>query len=148
MTAVARRHPPWLKVRAPGGPGFVDTQTAVRSLGLHTVCEEAQCPNIGECWGHRTATFMLLGDVCTRNCTFCAVRHGRPLPVDPDEPTRIARAVGRLGQVGLGGKRQTLQIFERMKRIGGQVASTEHLPIVRRKRQHHAMQVVAQFLRL
>ena len=96
-TAVARRHPPWLKVRAPGGPGFAETMATVRELGLHTVCQEARCPNIGECWGHKTATFMLLGDTCTRNCGFCAVTHGRPLAVDPGEPLRVASAVARLG---------------------------------------------------
>jgi lipoic acid synthetase len=69
----------------------------VRELGLHTVCQEARCPNIGECWGHRTATFMLLGDRCTRNCSFCAVAHGRPLAVDREEPDRVAAAVARLG---------------------------------------------------
>ena len=96
-TVVARRHPPWLKVRAPGGPGFAETMATVRELGLHTVCQEARCPNIGECWGHKTATFMLLGDTCTRNCGFCAVTHGRPLAVDPAEPLRVASAVARLG---------------------------------------------------
>jgi len=95
--AAGRRHPPWLKVRAPGGPGFTETRATVTALGLHTVCEEARCPNIGECWGHHTATFMLLGDTCTRNCAFCAVRHGRPLGVDVDEPRRVAEAVARLG---------------------------------------------------
>ena len=95
--AVARRHPPWLKVRAPGGPGFAETMATVRELGLHTVCQEARCPNIGECWGHRTATFMLLGDTCTRNCGFCAVTHGRPRAVDPGEPVRVASAIARLG---------------------------------------------------
>ena len=94
---VVRRHPPWLKVRAPGGPGFVETSATVAALGLHTVCQEARCPNIGECWGHKTATFMLLGDTCTRNCAFCAVTHGRPLPVDPGEPERVAEGVARLG---------------------------------------------------
>ncbi|HJW67822.1 MAG TPA: lipoyl synthase, partial [Candidatus Binatia bacterium] len=92
-----QRHPPWLKVRAPGGADYVATRATVKSLGLHTVCEEAHCPNIGECWGHRTATFMLLGDTCTRNCGFCAVRHGRPISVDRDEPERVAQAVARLG---------------------------------------------------
>lgn len=94
---VVRRHPPWLKVRAPGGAGYAETMATVRSLGLHTVCQEAQCPNIAECWSHKTATFMLLGDTCTRNCGFCAVTHGRPLPVDPAEPVRVAAAVARLG---------------------------------------------------
>ena len=99
MTAASphRRLPPWLKTRAPGGPGFVDTTAVVRGLRLHTVCEEARCPNLAECWGHKTATFMLLGDTCTRNCGFCAVTHGRPLVVDPDEPARVAEAVERLG---------------------------------------------------
>jgi len=95
--AVERRLPPWLKVRAPGGPGYAETSAIVRGLGLHTVCQEAHCPNIGECWGHRTATFMLLGDTCTRNCGFCAVTHGRPLTVDPDEPRRVAEGVADLG---------------------------------------------------
>ena len=94
---VVRRHPPWLKVRAPGGPGFVETLGVVKGLGLHTVCEEARCPNIGECWSNRTATFMLLGDTCTRNCSFCAVSHGKPLAVDPHEPAHVADAVARLG---------------------------------------------------
>ncbi len=81
----------------PAGPGFLETRAVVKQLGLHTVCEEARCPNLGECWGHQTATFMLLGDTCTRNCGFCAVTHGRPLVVDADEPQRVARAVSRLG---------------------------------------------------
>ncbi len=92
-----RRHPPWLTVRAPGGPEFAETRATVKGMGLHTVCEEARCPNIGECWGHRTATFMLLGDTCTRNCAFCAVTHGRPLAVDAGEPGRVAEAVAKLG---------------------------------------------------
>src|SRR5512132_4544729 len=94
---VVGRHPPWLKVRAPGGPEFAETMATVRKLGLHTVCQEARCPNIGECWGHKTATFMLLGDTCTRNCAFCAVSHGKPLAVDPGEPGRVALAVAELG---------------------------------------------------
>jgi lipoic acid synthetase len=95
--AVARRHPEWIKVRAPGGEGYASTKRVVQSLDLHTVCEEAHCPNLAECWGHRTATFMLLGDVCTRNCGYCAVAHGRPLAVDPHEPERVAEGVERLG---------------------------------------------------
>lgn len=99
MTAAVavRRHPPWLKVRVPGGTGYTETLAAVQRRGLHTVCQEAHCPNIAECWGHRTATFMLLGDTCTRNCAFCAVTHGRPLAVDPAEPLRVASAVAELG---------------------------------------------------
>jgi lipoic acid synthetase len=100
MTASAtprRRHPDWIRVRGPGGEAFHETKRLVRDLGLHTVCEEAQCPNIGECWGHRTATFMLMGDVCTRNCGFCAVKHGRPVTLDPGEPLRVAEGIARLG---------------------------------------------------
>ena len=98
MSEVAvRRHPPWLKVRAPGGPGFAATLATMNELRLHTVCQEAHCPNLGECWANKTATLMLLGDTCTRNCSFCAVTHGRPLAVDPDEPRRVAEAVARLG---------------------------------------------------
>jgi len=94
---VARRHPDWIRVRAPAGEGFAATKRVVQELALHTVCEEAHCPNVAECWGHKTATFMLLGDVCTRNCGYCAVAHGRPLAVDPGEPARVAEGVARLG---------------------------------------------------
>jgi lipoic acid synthetase len=94
---VVRRHPEWIKVRAPQGAAFFETKRLVNELRLHTVCEEAHCPNVGECWGHHTATFMLLGDVCTRNCGFCAVAHGRPQAVDPDEPRRVAEGIVRLG---------------------------------------------------
>jgi lipoic acid synthetase len=94
---VARRHPEWIKVRAPHGEAFFETKRLVQDLRLHTVCEEAHCPNVGECWSHKTATFMLLGDVCTRNCGFCAVTHGRPVAVDPREPQRVAEGVARLG---------------------------------------------------
>jgi lipoic acid synthetase len=97
VTAVARRHPEWIRVRAPTGPAVESTRATVRELGLHTVCEEARCPNLGECWAHHTATFMLLGDTCTRNCHFCAVTHGRPLAIDAEEPRRVAEAVARLG---------------------------------------------------
>jgi lipoic acid synthetase len=94
---VARRHPDWIKVKAPHGAAFFETKRLVNDLRLHTVCEEAHCPNVGECWGHKTATFMLLGDVCTRNCSFCAVAHGRPGAVDPGEPERVADGVAQLG---------------------------------------------------
>jgi len=89
--------PPWLKVRAPGSPNYLRLKTVMRELGLHTVCEEARCPNIGECWHHGTATFMILGDVCTRACTYCAVAHGRPSEVDRAEPERVANAIDTLG---------------------------------------------------
>ena len=88
--------PDWLKVRAPGSPGYLRLKGLVRELGLHTVCEEARCPNIGECWNHGTATFMILGDVCTRACSYCAVAHGKPGAVDLAEPQRIAEAIHRL----------------------------------------------------
>jgi lipoic acid synthetase len=91
------RKPSWLKVRAPGGPNYAHLKTMMRELDLHTVCEEARCPNIGECWEHKAATFMILGDVCTRNCTYCAVAHGTPAPFDPLEPARLAEAVHRIG---------------------------------------------------
>jgi len=89
----AARKPAWLKVRAPGGANYVEVKRLMRDLKLHTVCEEAHCPNVGECWEHRAATFMILGDVCTRNCAYCAVAHGTPAPYDPEEPARLAGAV-------------------------------------------------------
>ena len=92
-----RKHPDWIKVRAPVSPEYFRTRAMLGELKLHTVCQEACCPNIGECFSHRTATFMLMGDVCTRNCPYCAVAHGRVRPLDPDEPRRIAEAVARLG---------------------------------------------------
>jgi lipoic acid synthetase len=88
--------PEWLKVRAPGSPSYLRLKELMRGLNLHTVCEEAQCPNIGECWNHGTATFMILGDVCTRACAYCAVSHGRPAAVDTAEPTRVADAINTL----------------------------------------------------
>ena len=89
--------PSWLRARAPVGDNFHNLKKLARGLGLHTVCESAQCPNIGECWNHKTATFMLLGDICTRRCGFCAVPKGKPLPIDRDEPRRVAEAVATLG---------------------------------------------------
>jgi lipoyl synthase len=89
--------PAWIKARAPVGDNYHSLKQLARGLGLHTVCESAQCPNIGECWNHKTATFMLLGDVCTRRCGFCAVPKGRPEPIDWDEPRRVAEAVETLG---------------------------------------------------
>jgi lipoic acid synthetase len=89
--------PPWLKVRAPGGPNFIRLKGLMREWNLHSVCEEAHCPNVGECWEDLTATFMILGDVCTRNCGYCAVTHGRPTWEDREEPMRVGRAVRELG---------------------------------------------------
>jgi len=91
------RKPSWLKVKAPGGPTYLRLAQMMKELNLHTVCQEAHCPNIGECWEHGTATFMILGDVCTRNCAYCAVSHGRPPSYDIEEPARVGEAVATLG---------------------------------------------------
>jgi lipoic acid synthetase len=87
------RKPGWLKVKSPGGETYAEVRRLMRDLKLHTVCEEAHCPNVGECWNHRAATFLILGDVCTRNCAYCAVAHGTPEPLDREEPRRLAEAV-------------------------------------------------------
>jgi lipoyl synthase len=97
LTQLTTRKPAWLKVPAPGGPNYLALKHLMRDLRLHTVCEEAHCPNIGECWEHKAATFMILGDVCTRNCAYCAVAHGTPAPLDRNEPVRLAAAVERMG---------------------------------------------------
>ena len=88
--------PEWLKVRAPGSENYLRLRGIMRDLKLNTVCEDARCPNIGECWHHGTATFMILGDVCTRACTYCAVAHGRPATLDIDEPRRVGEAVEKM----------------------------------------------------
>lgn len=88
-----RRRPPWIKVRAPGGEEYEKVYGLMRSKALHTVCEEAQCPNLGECWGRGTATFLMMGDTCTRSCGFCDIKTGRPSPLDWAEPNRIAESV-------------------------------------------------------
>ncbi len=90
------RKPSWLKVKAPGGPNYLRLKQMMRELDLHSVCEEAHCPNVGECWEHGTATFMILGDVCTRNCAYCAVAHGRPPKYDISEPDRVAEAIAQM----------------------------------------------------
>ena len=91
------RKPPWLKVPFPGGAQYLQVKSLLRSSSLHTVCEEARCPNVGECFQNGTATFLILGDVCTRACAFCAVTSGRPVALDAAEPLKVARAVNRLG---------------------------------------------------
>ena len=91
-----RRLPVWLKVKMPGGPNYSNLKKLMRQEGLHTVCEEARCPNIGECWERETATFMILGDTCTRACTYCAVKTGKPTGLDLEEPLRLAQTVERL----------------------------------------------------
>ncbi len=95
--AQAPKRPEWLKVRVPGGRNYTELKTIMRDLSLNTVCEEARCPNIAECWSHRTATFMILGDTCTRACGFCAVKTGRPETLDLLEPDRVGRAVAQMG---------------------------------------------------
>ncbi|HXV17411.1 MAG TPA: lipoyl synthase [Gemmatimonadaceae bacterium] len=90
------RKPSWLKVKAPGGPNYLRLKQMMRELDLHSVCEEARCPNVGECWEHGTATFMILGDVCTRNCAYCAVAHGRPPKYDIEEPERVGQAIAEM----------------------------------------------------
>lgn len=90
------RKPEWIRVKSGNSQGYHDVKRMLREHGLHTVCEEASCPNIGECFGKGTATFMILGDVCTRRCPFCDVAHGKPLPPDADEPTQLARSIGLL----------------------------------------------------
>jgi lipoic acid synthetase len=89
--------PAWLRAPAPAGENYKELKELITRLRLHTVCESAACPNVGECWNHRTATFMILGNVCTRRCGFCAVQKGAPLPVDYDEPARVAEAVAAMG---------------------------------------------------
>jgi lipoic acid synthetase len=97
IAAAPPQRPAWLRAPAPAGANYQDLKQLVARLRLHTVCESAACPNVGECWNRRTATFMILGNVCTRRCGFCAVEKGAPLPVDYDEPRRVAEAVGAMG---------------------------------------------------
>ena len=92
-----RRHPSWIKVKAPGDPNYLRLKRLMREKNLHTVCEEARCPNIGECWGNKTATFLILGDTCTRGCRFCSIDKGKPLALDPEEPRNVALVVKDLG---------------------------------------------------
>lgn len=92
-----RRHPDWIKVKPPGSPNYLRLKRILRQKNLHTVCEEARCPNIGECWGNKTATFLILGDTCTRGCRFCAIDKGKPVALDPEEPRNVALVVKDLG---------------------------------------------------
>ena len=96
-TPTKRRLPEWMKARMPGGPNYIELRNLLHGSRLHTVCEEAHCPNIGECWELRTATFMILGDICTRRCHYCAVTTGRPTGIDVMEPERLAQTVERMG---------------------------------------------------
>ena len=92
-----RRLPEWLKVKMPGGRNYLELRQLIKGSELHTVCEEARCPNIGECWDRKSATFMVLGDICTRACTYCAVKTGKPTTLDLQEPVRLADTVERMG---------------------------------------------------
>lgn len=94
--APRRRHPEWIRATLPSKPEYFELRAMVKELKLHTVCESASCPNIGECWTRKALTIMILGDICTRSCRFCDVTTGRPLPPDPDEPRRVAEMLGRL----------------------------------------------------
>ena len=96
LPAEPLRKPDWIRVRAPSSPRFFEIKRILREHNLHTVCEEASCPNIGECFGKGTATFMIMGDICTRRCPFCDVGHGRPLPLDRDEPANLAKTIAAL----------------------------------------------------
>src|SRR5215510_436651 len=96
VAAPPLRKPEWIRVRAPSSPRFYEIKKILREHRLHTVCEEASCPNIGECFGKGTATFMIMGDICTRRCPFCDVGHGRPLPLDAEEPVNLARTIAAL----------------------------------------------------
>ncbi|MGZ8445306.1 MAG: lipoyl synthase [Candidatus Binatia bacterium] len=94
---MGRRHPDWIKVKAPGNPNYLRLKKLMREKNLHTVCEEARCPNIGECWGNKTATFLILGGTCTRGCRFCAIDKGKPVALDPEEPRNVGLTVKELG---------------------------------------------------
>src|SRR5450631_78174 len=96
VAAERLKKPEWIRARAPSSPRFYEIKKILREHNLHTVCEEASCPNIGECFGKGTATFMIMGDICTRRCPFCDVGHGRPLPLDADEPVNLARTIAAL----------------------------------------------------
>lgn len=129
MDTTPLRRPPYIKVRAPAGETVEQLRVMMRSKALHTVCEEANCPNIGECWGSGTATFLILGDVCTRRCGFCDIKHGQPQPIDWDEPERVAQAVKAMGlrhavitgvdrdDDNLGGARIFAQVIRRIREM-------------------------------
>src|SRR5256885_458036 len=142
------RKPPWLKVRAPGGPNYMRLKHRMREWNLHSVCEEARCPNIGECWEDATATFMILGDVCTRHCGYCAIAHGRPTWEDREEPERIGRARELAPAIptksgiilGLGEERdELLATLRDLREVGVSILtlgqylrpSAQHLPVAR-----------------
>ena len=129
MDTTPIRRPSYIKVRAPSGETYEQIKGMMRSKALHTVCEEANCPNMGECWGSGTATFLILGDVCTRRCGFCDIKHGKPMPIDVDEPERVAQAVRSMNlkhavitsvdrdDDNLGGARIFAQVIRRIREV-------------------------------
>ena len=128
------RKPAWIRVRAPGSPIYAETLSLVRELKLATVCEEAGCPNIGECWEKRHATFMIMGDTCTRACAFCNVRTGLPGALDAGEPARVADAVAKLGPLACRGDLGRPRRSSRRRRRGISRARSRH-PRRRARRQ-------------
>src|SRR5205085_17713 len=114
--------PAWLKVRAPGSENYLRLKSVMKELKLHTVCEEARCPNIGECWHHGTATFMILGDVCTRACAYCAVAHGKPHELDLAQPARVADALYRMARSG-GKYPRSLELLDRSRQYRPSIAT-------------------------
>ena len=129
MDTTPIRRPSYIKVRAPSGETYEQIKGMMRSKALHTVCEEANCPNMGECWGSGTATFLILGDICTRRCGFCDIKHGKPLPIEVDEPERVAQAVRSMDlkhavitsvdrdDDNLGGARIFAQVIRRIREV-------------------------------
>ncbi|MDT7933165.1 MAG: lipoyl synthase [Sphingomonadaceae bacterium] len=147
--------PDWLRVKAPAGGGFTRTKELMRRLKLHTVCEEAACPNIGECWTKKHATVMILGDTCTRACAFCNVKTGMPMPVDPLEPAHVAEAAGELGLTHIvvtsvdrddlpdGGARQFVRVIEELRRHAPQTTIEILTPDFRNKAAQAVEAIVA-----
>ena len=134
----SNRRPEWLKVRAPGGENYAGIKQMMRSKSLHTVCEEARCPNITECWNAGTATFMILGDTCTRSCGFCAVKTGRPLEIDVDEPRKVAESVREMKL-----KHAVITSVNRDERAdGGSIIWAETITEVRKMNPHTTIEVL------
>lgn len=137
-TEPARRHPEWLKVKIPAGEEYFRLKDLMRSLQLHTVCEEARCPNIGECWGRGVATFMILGDICTRGCAYCAVSKGKPTELDLQEPERVADAVDRMGLRHV----VVTSVDRDDQKDGGAAVFAETIRAIRRRRPSCAVEVL------
>lgn len=155
MTPIRARKPDWLRVKAPTSVGFAETRKLMRRLNLNTVCEEAACPNIGECWTQKHATVMILGDTCTRACAFCNVKTGMPRPVDPLEPEHVAVAAGELGLEHIvitsvdrddlpdGGAQQFVKVIEALRKNAPQTTIEILTPDFRNKADH-AMEAIVE----